>query len=161
MNSRSDQTQGDQHSQADLRATELRVPETIPVIPSGTTIVYPQQLMPVLAAEERDIKAINAAASSPGKMLAIFSHPAPPPVTGEEPARPEAEEGIPKFRQIGTAATVVRMAKSPDGTVHAILQGSARVRLVAIESEGPPIIARVEPLPDRGERTLQLEAVMR
>ena len=34
----------------------------MPVIPSGTTIVYPQQLMPVLASEERDIKAIDVAA---------------------------------------------------------------------------------------------------
>jgi ATP-dependent Lon protease len=162
MTRTSDQTEDEGPSQREnLRATEMRIPDVVPVIPSGTTIVYPQQLMPVLASEERDIKAINAAASAPGKMLAIFSHATPPAVTGDEPAAPHAEEGPFEFRQIGTAATVVRMAKSPDGTVHAILQGAARVRLISIESEGPPIMARVERLPDRGERTLELEAVMR
>ncbi len=144
-----------------VRATELRVPDVIPVIPSGSTIVYPQQLMPVLAAEPRDIQAINAAVSTPGKMLAIFSHAALPTVTGDEPGGSQEPEGIPSFRQIGTAATVVRMAKSPDGSVHAILQGAARIRLVAIESDGLPITARVERLPDRGVASLELEAVMR
>jgi ATP-dependent Lon protease len=143
------------------RATDLRVPDVVPVIPSGSTIVYPQQLMPVLAADERDIAAINAAASAPGKMVAIFSHAVPPHVTGDEPAGQKGSEDMPEFRQIGTAATVVRMAKSPDGTVHAILQGAARIRLVSVEAGGPPITARVERLPDRGERSLELEAVMR
>jgi ATP-dependent Lon protease len=162
MTDTSDHTQDEQPEQrAGLRSTELRVPDVIPVIPSGTTIVYPQQLMPVLATEERDIKAINAAASAPGKMLAIFSHTTPPAVTGDEPARPESDDAPLQFRQIGTAATVVRMAKSPDGTVHAILQGASRIRLVSIDDDGPPITARIERLPDRGDRSLELEAVMR
>ncbi|MEK7246969.1 MAG: LON peptidase substrate-binding domain-containing protein, partial [Chloroflexota bacterium] len=162
MNDTSGQTQDEQSDQhVDLPAAELRVPDVIPVIPSGTTIVYPQQLMPVLASEERDVAAINAAASAPGKMLAIFSQVVPSVVTGDKPDRPENEECPLKFRQIGTAATVVRMAKSPDGTVHAILQGASRIRLVSVESDGPPITARVERLPDRGERSLELEAVMR
>jgi ATP-dependent Lon protease len=148
-------------SRTDVRATEMPVPEVIPVIPSGSTIVYPQQLMPVLAAEERDVNAINAAASAPGKMLAIFSHATSAPVTGDEPQSAEPVHQLPELRRIGTAATVVRMAKSPDGTVHAILQGAARIRLIAIEEDGPLTTARVEALPDSGVGSLELEAGMR
>ena len=140
-----------------VRATEMRIPDVIPVIPSGNTIVYPQQLMPVLASEERDVKAIDSAASSPGKMLAIFSQEA---AEGGELSAGEKPDAL-RFRQVGTAATVVRMAKSPDGSVHAILQGGSRIRLAAIESAGPPIMVRVQRLLDEGERSLEIEAVMR
>jgi len=128
------------------------LPDLIPVIPSGSSIVYPQQLMPVLASSPRDIAAIDAAASSEGKLLAIFSQDAP--TDDENPADDH-------FRNIGTVATVVRMAKSPDGSVHAILQGSARVRLTEIAENGPPIMARVVPLLDLPERGLEIEALMR
>jgi ATP-dependent Lon protease len=136
-------------------APEPRLPQIIPVIPSGSNIVYPQQLMPVLAAEERDVKAIDVAASSPDKLLAIFSQALPP--EGADPA--QADGGA--FREIGTAATIVRMAKSPDGSVHAILQGGSRIRLIGIDNAGPPITARIEPLEEHVDRTLELEAVMR
>ena len=132
------------------RAAEPRVPDVLPVLPSGPNIMYPQQLMPVLATEERDIRAIDEAASSPAKMLAVFS---------QEPAEDGNYEG--GFRQIGTAATIVRMAKAPDGSVHAILQGAARVRLTALEEEEPVPRARVEVLREQPERDLQMEALTR
>ncbi len=128
-------------------------PEVLPVIASGSNVVYPQQLMPVLATEERDIRAIDAAAAAEGKALAIFS---------QEPPAAGADAAAARFHDIGTSATVVRMAKAPDGSVHAILQGTARIRLVSLEqADTLPVLARVERLPEEVERTLELEATMR
>ncbi len=127
-----------------------QMPAVMPAIPSGSTVMYPQQLVPVLATEERDIRAIDEAASSEGKMIAIF------------PQRAIAEghyEG--ELLPVGTAATIVRMAKAPDGSVHAILQGVSRIRLLAIEREHPCPLVRVEPLKDESERSVQLEAKAR
>jgi ATP-dependent Lon protease len=115
----------------------------MPVIPSGTNVVYPQQLMPVMAVDPRDVAAIDEAASSEGKYLAIFSQ--------AEPEEGAEDDGL-RLREIGTAAGVVRMAKAPDGAVHAILQGRARLRLVEVLDEGPPVHARVELLEDRHTR---------
>jgi ATP-dependent Lon protease len=148
--------EGQDDARQQPRTPEQRVPDRLPVIPSGSNIVYPQQLMPVLASEERDIRAIDSAANSTNKMLAIFSQELP--AEGGAPATAD-EAGA--FRTVGTAATVVRMAKSPDGSVHAILQGGRRIHLVGIEDAGPPIIARVEVLEEVAERNLELEAVMR
>ncbi|HUF54191.1 MAG TPA: endopeptidase La [Dehalococcoidia bacterium] len=125
-----------------------QLPEIIPVIPSGTNVVYPQQLMPVMAIEERDIKAIDEAASAVGKLLAIFTEQ-------------ESDDGKLRLQEVGTVATVVRMAKAPDGSVHAILQGQMRVRLKDIVDEGPPVHARVEELHDTSASTLEMEAAMR
>ena len=131
---------------------ELVLPDVIPVIPSGTNVVYPQQLMPVMAIDERDKSAIDEAASSDGKLIGIFS---------QEDAAGDGEADGARLRQIGTVAAIVRMAKAPDGSVHAILQGRARVRLVAVVDQGPPLHARVEQLTDKNGKDLEAEAVMR
>ena len=133
------------------RPEELVLPDVMPVIPSGTNVVYPQQLMPIMAVEERDKRAIDEAASSEGKLVAIFS----------EPNDDEGSKAGLRLRDVGTVAGIVRMAKAPDGSVHAILQGRARIRLVAVEGEGPPVRARVEALDDEGGADLKAEAVMR
>ena len=102
------------------RSEELVLPDVMPVIPSGTNVVYPQQLMPVMAVEERDKRAIDEAASSEGKLVAIFS----------EADEDEGSKGGLRLRDVGTVASIIRMAKAPDGPIHAILQGPARVLLV-------------------------------
>jgi ATP-dependent Lon protease len=111
--------------------------------------MYPQQLMPVLATEQSDIQAVDQAAASDDKMIAIF------------PQQPTAEgsyDGMPY--PVGTAAVIVRMAKSPDGSIHAILQGVARVRAVELEQEEPWIRVKVERLEETVDRSLELEALM-
>src|SRR3990172_7920652 len=56
---------------------------------------------------------------------------------------------------------MVRVAKAPDGSVHAILQGVARIRLVSLERNEPWMRARVERLWDSADRGLELEALLR
>jgi ATP-dependent Lon protease len=53
------------------------------------------------------------------------------------------------------------MAKAPDGSVHAILQGVARIRLVEIEQSEPWMRGRVQRLDDTGKASLETEAMMR
>jgi len=126
------------------------VPATLPILASGSTIVYPQQLMPVLATDPRDVQAISEAAAAETKMLAIF-----PQVERED----GGQEG--ELCELGTAATIVRMTTAPDGSVHAILQGVARLRLASVEQEQPWLIGRVQALHDEVAPGLPLEAAMR
>ena len=113
---------------------QMRIPDVIPVIGSGSTVMYPQQLMPVLATEERDIKAVEDAAAAEVQVLGLFAQKA-----GPEEGQYEGE-----LRDVGTAASIVRMAKAPDGTVHAILQGVARIRLQELVQSEPWMRGRVE-----------------
>ena len=53
------------------------------------------------------------------------------------------------------------MAKVPDGSIHAIFQGIARIRLVEIEQDTSYMRGRVEALEETGERNLELEALSR
>ncbi len=127
-----------------------RIPEQVPLILSGATVMYPQQLMPVLATEQRDIGAIDEAAAAETKIVVVFP---------QQPS-PEGRYDGPPY-PIGTAATIVRMAKAPDGAIHAILQGVTRVRLVTLDQQEALVRAQIERLEDVADRNLELEAMMR
>jgi len=126
------------------------VPDRVPIILSSANVMYPQQLVPVLATEQRDIQAIDYAAADEAKVLGVFS---------QQASDDGAHEGGP--RPIGTAAAIVRMAKAPDGSVHAILQGISRIELLETQEDGGRLMGRVRALDDIVERTLELEAATR
>jgi ATP-dependent Lon protease len=131
-----------------VNAADLRFPDSLAVILSSGTVMYPQQLMPVLATEQSDVLAVDQAAASESKLIAVFP----------QKASSEGQHDGPP-NEIGTAATIVRMAKSPDGTVHAILQGVARIRLTALEQDEPFLMAKVERLADAVEKNIELESL--
>ncbi|HSP56526.1 MAG TPA: endopeptidase La, partial [Dehalococcoidia bacterium] len=141
---------GAQPEEMRVEAPPEGVPERVPVILSAANVMYPQQLVPVLATDARDVQAIDLAAANETKVLGVFSQGA----TGEG-----AHEGAPC--PIGTAAAIVRMAKAPDGSVHAILQGTSRIELLETEEEGVLLMGRVRQLEETVDRNLALEALMR
>ena len=126
------------------------LPERVPVILSAANVMYPQQLVPVLATEQRDIQAIDLAAANEPKVLGVFS---------QRESSAGAHDGQPC--PIGTAAAIVRMAKAPDGSVHAILQGISRVELADTEEEGALLMGRIRALEETVDRNLELEAIVR
>jgi len=131
-------------------APQGTVPERIPIILSASTVMYPQQLMPVLATQQRDIQAIDNAASTEAKVLGVFPQQATKEGVYDGPPCP-----------IGTAAAIVRMAKAPDGSVHAILQGISRIELKGTAPADGWTEGQVQQLEDVVERGLELEALMR
>src|SRR3990170_5043426 len=117
-----------------------RIPEILPLIPGGSTVVYPQQLLPLLATEEQDIKAVGEAAASENKMVGVFT---------QHLIEDERYEG--EMYTLGTAATIARMATAPDGAVHAILQGVGRIKLLGLEQSEPWISGRIQRLDETVE----------
>ena len=130
--------------------TTLVLPDDLPVIASGSTVLYPQQLVPIVATEERDVKAIDEAASSEEKMLAVL------PQKMADGGKYEGD-----LRGVGATATIVRMAKAPDGSIHAILQGLGRVKLVELADDKPWLRAKVEAVVETGESDAKAEAMSR
>ncbi len=142
------ETRRQTRSRATVRA-QPRIPELLPLIPGGATVMYPQQLLPLLAADELDIKAVGEAAASEAKMVGVF------PQHVLDGDRYEGD-----LYQLGTAATIVRMATAPDGTVHAILQGVGRIKLLGLEQAEPWIVGRIERLGETVDRSAGLDSLM-
>ena len=128
----------------------VTIPETLPVLAVGANVLFPGIVVPFVTSAERDIRAIDEAVASGNRMLALF---------GQQEGADGAFGG--PLQQIGAAATILRMAKAPNGLLQALLQGVARVRLVAVEQEEPSRRARVETLPDVVEPSTELEALTR
>ncbi|MGH2604438.1 MAG: LON peptidase substrate-binding domain-containing protein, partial [Dehalococcoidia bacterium] len=131
-------------------AAEPVIPEIVPAISAGGSVLYPAIVVPFVTAEPAEVEAINAAVSSPSRVIAIFPQ--------EIDAEGNPTGGI---RSMGTVASVLRMARGASGGVQAIIQGLQRVRLVEVLHSEPYYRVRIEPLEDRVVPSPEMEALLR
>ena len=128
----------------------FKVPDVLPALASGGIVLFPGLMVPLASADEGIVQAVTAAAASPSKMMALFAQKAGPD------GQPSSE-----LHSVGTAANVLRMVRGPTGAVQAIVQGVARVRLVAMEQEKPSLHARVEVVRETDQQGIEMEALYR
>jgi ATP-dependent Lon protease len=128
----------------------VRVPEVLPALASGGVVLFPGLMVPLASQEQSVVGAIDEAAASPNKLLAIF-------------AQKPGEDGQPtgETYSVGTAAVIARMAKAPNGAVQAIIQGVARITLLELQQEKPWLRARVQRLQEVSKPGTELEALTR
>ncbi len=127
---------------------KFRIPEEMPVFPSGQTVVYPAIIIPLGTAEEKLVRLIDEAASR-DKFVGFFAQR---PGSGDLPL-PES------LYSVGTVAVIARMFKLPDGSIRAFFQGISRARIKEITQVEPYLKAKIEVLEDKVERTTELEAL--
>lgn len=127
------------------------VPASLPVLPLKETVVFPEAMAPLAIGEPRSVRLIDEVLNRSPRMLAL--------VVSRDP---QAEEPPPHLlHEMGTAAVVERMVRVPDGTVRILVQGLRRVRIGPYTQTEPFLEAQVEEVPDRGERTTEVEALAR
>jgi len=139
-------------AEADLEPEEIAaLPTTLPVLPLKETVVFPEAVAPLAIGEPRSIRLIDDVMNRPERLLAL--------VVSRDP---EAAEPPPdQLHEVGTAAVVQRMVRVPDGTVRILVKGVRRVRLGPYTQTDPFLEARAEEVPDRAERTTEVEALAR
>jgi len=131
------------------RPSEVSIPEELPIVPSGESAVYPSMIVPMAIGEEKLVRLIDDAVTA-DKMVGLFAQ------------RPGAEKTPPEnLYRVGTAASVLKMFRMPDGSVRVFLQGICRIRLVELSQTEPYLKGRVEPIEERVEKTPELEAMAR
>ncbi|MCS6846393.1 MAG: endopeptidase La [Anaerolineae bacterium] len=137
----------EQQQAEDGRAESLGV---LPILPLRGVLVYPLSALPLRVSQPRSIRLIDDVTLR--KM----------PVGLVASKHPEKDEPGPEdIFTVGTIATIARHFKAPDGVVNMIVQGAERFRIVEIVSEEPYIVAKVEPLPETWENSLEIEALRR
>ena len=128
---------------------KVRLPEELPIFPSGDTVVYPAIILPLGTGEAKTVKLIDEAAAG-DKIIGFFAQ------------RPGSEQLIPEnLYHIGTAALIARMFKLPDGSIRAFFQGLSRIRLKKITQTEPYLKGKVEIIEDKIDKTTELEALSR
>ena len=129
---------------------EISIPDSLPVLATGPNVMYPAIVIPYVSAEERDTRAIDEAVSAGNRLLGIF-------------AQTQAADGsyTGPIQAVGTAVTILRMARVQGGAVQALLQGVARVCAVEVVQDQPSLRVRVERIEDIVEQSTELEALAR
>ena len=133
--------------------TEFTIPSELPILPLRGVVVYPMMWLPLTIGQERSIRLVDdALAEAPEhRIIGLF--------TSQDA---EVEEPTPdQIYEVGTAAIVHRMLRTPDGTVRLIVQGIERIRVKRYIQEQPYLRAEIEVIPDTEEETLEQEALVR
>ncbi|MDP2626565.1 MAG: endopeptidase La [Candidatus Rokubacteria bacterium] len=128
------------------------VPEVLSILPLRDTVLFPQAVVPLAAGRDTSVRLIEDAARG-GRLIGVFGQ--------RDPSVEDPQQG--DLYRVGTAATILKVVKQPDGIVRLVVQGIARVRIVEMVQTRPFLTARVEvveeTLPAAGD--LETEALMR
>ncbi len=127
------------------------IPNELPILPLRGTVVYPLTVQPLNVGQERSIRLVNEAATSPSRLIGL--------ATIKDDKVEDA--GPDDVFAIGTVAIIHRLLRAPDNTVRLIVQGIDRIHIKEFVATEPYLRALVEPAPEVNEKTVQVEALMR
>lgn len=130
--------------------TKADATEVLAILPLRGVMVHPLSAVPLRVSLPRSIRLIDDATLRKLPIGLVASK------------HPEKEEpSIEDIYHVGTVATIVRHFKAPDGVINMIVQGTERFRIVEFVSTDPYFVAKVEPLPESWENSLEVEALRR
>jgi ATP-dependent Lon protease len=126
------------------------IPAVIPILPLRGVVVYPLTAQPLNIGQNRSVRLVDEAVASNMVIGLVASKD------------PEIEVPMPKdtFR-VGTAVTIHRALKAPDGTIRLIVRGLERIRILEYVETEPYLKARIQAAPDVVEDSTEVEALRR
>jgi ATP-dependent Lon protease len=124
----------------------VQIPDSLPVLPLRDIVIFPYMIVPLFVQRERSIRAVEQSLAENRMIMLVAQRE----LEKEEPSASDLYE-------YGTAATIMRMLKMPDGRIRILVQGLSRVRVTGYEEGLPHLIANVEPLTDEEVEPDELE----
>jgi len=128
---------------------EFRLPEIIGILPIRSAVAYPGTVMPLAIGRERSKRLI--ADIEPQKT--IFGLVAQKNPDSEDP-------GMDDLYSVGTAASVLKVIRMPQGSINIIVHGIVRFRILEFIQKDPYLKARVQVIPTRTRMTKTLQALV-
>src|SRR6476646_3103008 len=129
-------------------STPPTLPSELPVLPLRRTVAFPMTLQPLAVNRPVSIETVNRALGTDRLVLLILQHS-------------DADDPSPDdLHRVGTVGIVRQMAKASGG-INIIVEGIARVRADVVTRTGTSMRARITPMPEHAERTLEVDAHIR
>ncbi|MCC7330308.1 MAG: endopeptidase La [Gammaproteobacteria bacterium] len=100
-----------------------QIRKNVPVLPLRDVVVYPHMVIPLFVGRQKSILALDGAMNAGKQILLVAQKQA----DIDDP-------GLDDIYAVGTLATILQLLKLPDGTVKVLVEGGARVRLLACHS---------------------------
>ncbi len=128
--------------------TPPTLPSELPVLPLRRTVGFPLTLQPLAVNRPVSIESVNRALSGDRLILMVLQDN-------------DVEDPTPEdVRRVGTVGIIRQMAKTSAG-VNIIIEGIARARSDLLTRTGTSMRAVITPLPEKYERTIEVEAHVR
>jgi ATP-dependent Lon protease len=130
-------------------------PEAIPLLPLRDIVVFPHMVVPLFVGREKSIAALKAASIKKGpddKSVILLA------------AQKKAKTNDPAADDIfhfGTLGHIIQLLPLPDGTMKVLVEGVRRARINKFVPNDAYFLAEAEEVDEGGERTVEIEALMR
>ncbi len=128
---------------------ELGLPEQIGILPIRSTVAFPGTVMPLAIGRQRSKRLVEDV--EPQETVFGLIAQKNPDVDD-----PTARD----LYRVGTAASVLKVIKMPQGSVNIIVHGIARFRVVEYVATEPYLKARIKMLQTRTRRSKRLDALV-
>jgi ATP-dependent Lon protease len=127
-----------------------QIPDIIPILPLRGVVVYPLTAQPLNIGQDRSVRLVDEAVAA-NQIIGLVAS-----------KDPEIEVPMPEDTyRVGTAVSIHRALKAPDGTIRLIVRGIERIRILEYVETEPYLLARVQVAPDIVEDTTEVEALRR
>ncbi|HLA15649.1 MAG TPA: LON peptidase substrate-binding domain-containing protein, partial [Candidatus Limnocylindrales bacterium] len=123
----------------------------LPLVALRETVIFPEMIVPLQVGRDKSVAALDAAVAAGGPIALVT----------QRQAEQEDIADTAELFEIGTLAKIAQVVRLPDGTVRAIVQGQARLRLHAFASTEPYLTGQVEELADTAPEGVEVQALMK
>jgi len=127
----------------------FKLPEVIGILPIRNAVAYPGTIMPLAIGRKRS-KALLADTEPNESIIGLLTQRNP------ETDRPDLDN----LYSIGTAASVLKVTKLPQGSIHIIVHGITRFKVIKKVATKPYLKARIQPLSTKVRTTKKLQALI-
>jgi ATP-dependent Lon protease len=126
-------------------------PRDLPLVALRETVIFPEMIVPLQVGREKSVAALNAAIADGGPIALVTQR------TAEQEDISDPSE----LYTVGTLAKIAQVVQLGDGTVRAIVQGQARLRVIRFTGTDPFLRAEVEEVADATPDGVEVQALMR
>ncbi len=120
------------------------------IIPLRDTVIFPYMIAPLVIGRPRSLRLVDEAANG-DRTIGLATQ-----------VRPDIEEPTPgDLYQVGTAATILKMLKFPDGSTRLLVQGIARIKIKKFIQEEPYLKASIIEIPEVIDDSVEVQALLR
>jgi ATP-dependent Lon protease len=128
------------------------IPEVIPLLPLHNVLLFPKMMIPLEVMGNNTNQLVDESMVKDRLIGLIMAR--------KEPDTPDYQYKLEDLHNVGTYATIVKMAKTPDNKTQMLLQGISRFQIIELVNDKPYQQARVKVLEDKEVKNIETEALM-
>ena len=140
-----------QDKQPSLDYNTDNLPTVLPILPLFDATLFPKMVLPLVVMKGESVKLIDEAMAN-DRMIGLLV------AKKQENVKPDPESG--DLATVGTAALILKMAKTEDDRAQLLVQGLGRFHVKSFREDKPYLVAEVEHFGDTEHMDNETEALM-